>query len=131
MHDKKVLHRDLKPLNIFMTSSGLVKLGNFGNSILIEDALIRTHIIECYNLWEVHDGAYGFKSEIWLLGVTLYYMAALKLPFEGTPMQMMRSIDEGKYSPVPSHVREDVQNLIQMMLQTEPDKRPTVDQLLN
>ena len=57
-------------------------------------------------------------------------MAALKLPFEGTPMQMMRSIDEGKYSPVPSHVREDVKNLIQMMLQTEPDKRPTVDQLL-
>ena len=45
-------------------------------------------------------------------------------------MQMMRSIDEGKYSPVPSHVREDVKNLIQMMLQTEPDKRPTVDQLL-
>ena len=46
-------------------------------------------------------------------------------------MQMMRSIDEGKYSPVPSHVREDVKNLIQMMLQTEPNKRPTVDQLLN
>ena len=63
--------------------------------------------------------------------MTLYYIAALKLPFEGTPMQMMRSIDEGKYSPVPSHVNEDVQNLIQMMLQTEPDKRPTVDQLLN
>ena len=62
--------------------------------------------------------------------MTLYYIAALKLPFEGNPMQMMRSIDEGKYSPVPSHVREDVKNLIQMMLQTEPNKRPTVDQLL-
>ena len=71
------------------------------------------------------------RSDIWSLGVTLYYIAALKLPFEGNPMQMMRSIDEGKYRPVPSHVIEDIQNLIQMMLQTEPDKRPTVDQLLN
>ena len=63
--------------------------------------------------------------------MTLYYIAALKLPFEGDPMHLMRSIDEGKYRPVPSHVIEDIQNLIQMMLQTKPDKRPTVDQLLN
>ena len=32
MHDKKVLHRDLKPLNIFMTSNGLVKVGDVGVS---------------------------------------------------------------------------------------------------
>ena len=63
--------------------------------------------------------------------MTLYYIAALKLPFVGgNPLALMKSIDEGKYRPVPSHVREDVKSLIQMMLQTKPDKRPTVDQLL-
>ena len=56
-------------------------------------------------------------------------MAALKLPFEGTLIQIMRSIDKGKYSPLPSHFSKDFQNLIEMMLQTEPDKRPTVYQL--
>ena len=63
--------------------------------------------------------------------MTLYYIAALRLPFEGPHLPLMMSIAAGKYTPVRSHVREDVQNLIQMMLQTEPDKRPTVDQLLN
>ena len=57
--------------------------------------------------------------------MTLYQIAALKLPFKG-----LMSIAAGKYSPVPSHFSKDIKNLIEMMLQTEPDKRPTVDELL-
>ena len=118
-----------------MTSSGLVKLGDFGISRVLSNTLSRARTkigTEAFCSPEfIEDEAYGFKSDIWSLEVTLYYIAALKLPFEGgNPMHLMRSIDEGKYSPVPSHVIEDIQNLIQMMLQTEPDKRPTVDQLL-
>ena len=39
MHDKKVLHRDIKPLNIFMTSSDQVKLGDVGISREFSDTL--------------------------------------------------------------------------------------------
>ena len=114
-----------------MTSSGLVKLGDFGISRVLSNPLSRARtkigtMAFCSPEW-VEDEAYGFKSDIWSLGVTLYYMAALKLPFEGKQRHLVNSIAEGKYSPVPSHVSKNVRNLIEMMLQTEPDKRPTVE----
>ena len=114
-----------------MTSSGLVKLGDFGISRVLSNTLSRATtkigtMAFCSPEW-IEDEAYGFKSDIWSLGVTLYYMAALKLPFEGKPLALMMSIAAGKYSPVPSHVSKNVRNLIEMMLQTEPDKRPTVE----
>ena len=114
-----------------MTSSGLVKLGDFGIARLLSNtlSLAKTPIgtMAFCSPELIEDEAYGRKSDIWSLGVTLYYMAALKLPFEGKPRHLFNSIAAGEYSPVPSHVSKNVRNLIEMMLQTEPDKRPTVE----
>ena len=84
-HENKVLHRDIKSQNIFLTQTGLVKLGDFGASRIIElsrdlaDTIIGTKYAMAP---ELHSGEkYRFKSDIWSLGVLLQELATLVLPW--------------------------------------------------
>jgi NIMA (never in mitosis gene a)-related kinase len=135
VHDKKILHRDLKSQNIFMTKRGLVKLGDFGIARVLSNTRSRAKTVvgTPYYLSPeiIKSESYNFKSDIWSLGVLLYEMAALQPPFNAQSLhQLAQRIIAGKYSPVPSHFSKDVSNLIAMMLQRDPAKRPTVHQLL-
>ena len=51
-HDKKIMHRDIKPLNLFMTKSGGVKLGDFGISRVMNQtkSLARTRVGTYYHM---------------------------------------------------------------------------------
>lgn len=86
VHNHNVLHRDLKSQNIFLTSKGIVKLGDFGISKVLEDyeAIAQTQIGTPYYLSpEICDSRpYGRPSDIWALGVVLYELLALELPFQ-------------------------------------------------
>ena len=80
-HDKKILHRDLKSQNIFLTKKGIVKLGDFGIARVLSNtrSKAKTVVGTPYYLSPeiIKSEAYSFKSDIWSLGVLLYEMAAL------------------------------------------------------
>ena len=80
-HDKKILHRDLKSQNIFITKKGIVKLGDFGIARVLSNtrSKAKTVVGTPYYLSPeiIKSEAYSFKSDIWSLGVLLYEMAAL------------------------------------------------------
>lgn len=84
-HDKKILHRDLKSQNIFLTKRGIVKLGDFGIARVLSHtkSAAKTVVGTPYYLSPeiIKSEAYNFKSDIWSLGVLLYEMAALTPPF--------------------------------------------------
>jgi NIMA (never in mitosis gene a)-related kinase len=84
-HDKKILHRDLKSQNLFLTKVGILKLGDFGIARVLSDtrSKARTVIGTPYYLSPeiIRSEGYSFKSDIWSLGVLLYEIAALQVPF--------------------------------------------------
>ena len=134
-HDRKILHRDLKAQNIFLTSTGLVKLGDFGIArVLTGTAEMASTVVGTpYYLSPeiVENKKYNAKSDIWSLGVVLYELAALQVPFSGSNLpQLVINITRGSFAAAPAHFSKELHQLINSMLQQNPSQRPTVQKLL-
>ena len=83
LHDRSILHRDLKCANVFLNSEGQIKLGDLNVSKIAKyDGLLFTQTGTPYyaspEVWR--DQPYDLKSDIWSLGCVLYEMTALKPP---------------------------------------------------
>merc|ERR1719240_630866 len=107
MHDKHVLHRDLKSQNLFLTSSDRLRVGDFGISKVLENtaAFARTAIGTPYYLSpeSCQEKPYSFSSDVWALGCILYEMAALKVPFDAQNIQaLVQKITRGPAPTMPS-----------------------------
>lgn len=135
IHDKKILHRDLKSGNIFLTTEGKIKLGDFGIAKCLNSTFdkAKTLVGTPYYLSPeiVQDQPYGFKSDIWSLGILLYEMTCLKMPFEANSLPMLSlKIVKGNYTPIPNTVSKELKSLIQKILQVEIKNRPTIHEIL-
>jgi NIMA (never in mitosis gene a)-related kinase len=86
VHQANILHRDLKSENIFLTSKGIVKLGDFGIAKVLDASIDQasTQIGTPYYLSpEICESLpYGQKSDVWSLGIVLFELCALELPFQ-------------------------------------------------
>ncbi len=86
LHERKILHRDVKTQNIFLVRNGLVKLGDFGISKALtgEQDWAMTGIgTPQYLSPEICKmQKYSFKSDVWGLGCVLYELCALKPAFQ-------------------------------------------------
>lgn len=91
IHDRKILHRDIKDENIFLHNNNFAKLGDFGISKVLSGtrAKAATLIGTDYCIApEVLTGKpYNSKCDIWSLGILLYKMAAGELPWPITNIQ--------------------------------------------
>jgi eukaryotic-like serine/threonine-protein kinase len=83
-HRQNVLHRDLRPSNVLVAGSGLVKVADFGTSRFLEIAAHGTTIIGSppYMAPEQFQGKALFASDVYSLGVTMYQMLTGMLPYE-------------------------------------------------
>jgi serine/threonine protein kinase len=83
-HKQGVIHRDLRPANVFVTSAGLLKVGDFGTSRFLEIAAHGTTVIGSppYMAPEQFEGRAVFASDLYSLGVTMYQMLTGSLPYD-------------------------------------------------
>ncbi|XP_062271156.1 interferon-induced very large GTPase 1-like [Scomber scombrus] len=132
IHDRKILHRDIKPQNIFLTKDGTVQLGDFGIARVLNSTgelattCIGTPLYLPPEIWE--HKPYSNKSDIWAVGCVLYEMCTLKPAFGGMEYQKIIS---GSYSPVSDHYSEELRSLLAQLLKCDPEERPSVSSILN
>jgi serine/threonine protein kinase len=83
-HKQGVLHRDLRPSNVLVAESGMLKVADFGTSRFLEIAAHGTTVIGSppYMAPEQFHGKAVFASDIYSLGVTMYQMLTGELPYE-------------------------------------------------
>ncbi|XP_062905570.1 serine/threonine-protein kinase Nek1 isoform X1 [Mobula hypostoma] len=135
VHDRKILHRDIKSQNIFLTKDGTVQLGDFGIARVLNSTveLARTCIGTPYYLSPeiCENKPYNNKSDIWALGCVLYEMCTLKHAFEaGNMKNLVLKIIRGSYPPVSAHYSYDLRNLMSQLFKRNPRDRPSVTSLL-
>ncbi|NXO35289.1 NEK3 kinase, partial [Locustella ochotensis] len=135
IHDKRVLHRDIKSKNIFLTQSGKVKLGDFGSARLLAHPMSYacTYVGTPYyvppEIWE--SLPYNNKSDIWSLGCILYELCTLKHPFQANSWKhLILKICKGSYDPLPSHYSYELHYLIKQMFKRNPQNRPSASTIL-
>lgn len=130
LHDKKILHRDLKAANIFISSDGTYKLGDLNVSKVLKKGLAHTQTGTPYyaspEVWQ--DLPYDMKSDIWSLGCVIYELCALEPPFKATDLQSLyKKVKAGVFKPISSTYSSDLSDLVNSMLKLRPKERPTTD----
>ena len=135
VHDRKILHRDIKSHNFFLTKKGIVKLGDFGIARVLSNTRSKAKTVvgsPSYLSPEIiNNEAYSFKSDIWSLGIVLHEMAALEAPFQGSSFNKLLSrIVKSKPRPIGGHYSPAVTSLLKLMLSKDPNLRPTIHQIL-
>ncbi|XP_035180304.1 serine/threonine-protein kinase Nek1 isoform X6 [Oxyura jamaicensis] len=135
IHDRKILHRDIKSQNIFLTKDGTVQLGDFGIARVLNSTveLARTCIGTPYYLSPeiCQNRPYNNKSDIWALGCVLYEMCTLKHAFEaGNMKNLVLKIISGSFPPVSMHYSYDLRNLLSQLFKRNPKDRPSVNSIL-
>ncbi|EAR89595.1 Serine/Threonine kinase domain protein (macronuclear) [Tetrahymena thermophila SB210] len=135
IHDRKIVHRDLKTQNIFLMKDNALKVGDFGIAKVLRHTrencktMVGTPYYISPEILEAKP--YSFRSDIWSLGVILYEMCAQKPPFDGIGLSNLAlKIVKGVYAPISSYYSKDMTQLISLLLNVDPSKRPQVNQIL-
>lgn len=131
----QVLHRDLKPDNVFLDEHNSIKLGDFGLSkALAQASFANTYVGTPYYMSPelMQERAYDSKSDIWSLGCLIYELCALKPPFHEakTPSELSMCIRNGRIPPLPRGYSTSLSGVIKAMLNLNPAMRPSAAQLL-
>uniref|UniRef100_A0A8C9P5A1 non-specific serine/threonine protein kinase n=1 Tax=Spermophilus dauricus TaxID=99837 RepID=A0A8C9P5A1_SPEDA len=136
IHDRKILHRDIKSQNIFLSKNGMVaKLGDFGIARVLNNSmeLARTCVGTPYYLSPeiCQSKPYNNKTDIWSLGCVLYELCTLKHPFEGSNLhQLVLKICEAHFAPISPRFSRDLRSLIPQLFKVSPQDRPSINSIL-
>ncbi|XP_013924559.1 PREDICTED: serine/threonine-protein kinase Nek4 [Thamnophis sirtalis] len=135
LHEKHILHRDLKTQNVFLTRSNIIKVGDLGIARVLDNqhdmasTLIGTPYYMSPELFS--NKPYNYKSDVWALGCCAYEMATLKHAFNAKDMNsLVYRIIEGKLPPMPKDYSTQLKELIRTMLSKKPEERPSVRNIL-
>jgi len=147
LHENHIIHRDLKPTNVFLSVEGDVKIGDFGLSrrtrerVTVPKSIVSTSTdpelsidvgTECFIAPEVKSSSnYSSKVDMFSLGIIFFEM--LHEPFCTTQERLEVLRDLGTTGRVPNSfpkTYEKEAKLIEMLLDKDPNKRPSAKELL-
>ncbi|KAI7742444.1 hypothetical protein M8C21_006773, partial [Ambrosia artemisiifolia] len=137
LHDRNVVHRDIKCANILIDATGSAKLADFGLAKTI--ALNGISYCKGTAYWMAPEvvinrsnKGYGLAADIWSLGCTVLEMLTRETPYSN--MEVMRAlfkINTGVLPHIPNTLSAEANDFILKCLQVNPDNRPTTAELLD
>ena len=137
LHNHRIIHRDLKLGNLFLTSKLELKLGDFGLAAKLEyDGQRRKTVCGTPNyvapeILEKKNG-HSYEVDIWSLGVVIYTMLFGIPPFDANDEKIIcKKIKMNSYK-FPDNIKVDpsAKKLISSLLNLDPSKRPSLDAIV-
>uniref|UniRef100_A0A7N6B229 non-specific serine/threonine protein kinase n=1 Tax=Anabas testudineus TaxID=64144 RepID=A0A7N6B229_ANATE len=112
VHDRKILHRDIKSQNIFLTKDGTIQLGDFGIARVLNST------VELMLTTFFHSNCESHWTSCWLLGA-------------GNMKNLVLKIIRGSYPPVSVHYSHELRSLLAQLFKRNPRERPSVSSILD
>ncbi|KAJ2723883.1 hypothetical protein GGI07_002346 [Coemansia sp. Benny D115] len=135
LHEHDIVHRDIKPDNLLLTKENILKIADFGESVLLDEhgdkvkGSTGTPAFMAPELCQSASEVSGEAADIWSLGVCLYGFIYGTLPFQGTSVfEVIDSISAGDLR-FPGPHDEDLIDLLTRMLERNPDTRITIEEI--
>ncbi|PSN51071.1 Serine/threonine-protein kinase STK11 [Blattella germanica] len=137
LHSKGIIHKDIKPGNLLLTLDGTLKISDLGVAealdMFAEDDTCYTGqgspAFQPPEIANGHERFSGFKVDIWSSGVTLFNITTGIYPFEGDNIyRLFENIGKGEFN-IPSDIENPLRSLLEGMLQKEPEKRLSLQQI--
>ncbi|GBC03541.1 hypothetical protein RclHR1_05190005 [Rhizophagus clarus] len=141
LHEKDIIHRDIKGANVLVDNKGGIKISDFGISKKVEDQIMATASVSRPSLqgsvfWMapevVKQTSYTSKADIWSLGCLIVEMFTGTHPYpQFTQMQAIFKIGVESISPeIPEGISNEAKEFLKKTFESNHDERPTAKVLL-
>ncbi|XP_038184419.1 serine/threonine-protein kinase STK11 isoform X1 [Arvicola amphibius] len=137
LHSQGIVHKDIKPGNLLLTTNGTLKISDLGvaealHPFAVDDTCRTSQGSPAFQPPEIANGLdtfSGFKVDIWSAGVTLYNITTGLYPFEGDNIyKLFENIGRGDFT-IPCDCGPPLSDLLRGMLEYEPAKRFSIRQI--
>lgn len=138
LHERGVIHRDIKGANILMNDAGVIKLADFGVATRLTGAQgVKTHSVVGTPYWMAPEiiqmnSLQSPACDVWSVGCTIIELLTGRPPFyDLNPMTALYQIVRSPHPPLPSNCSPQLLSFLHACFERDPAKRPTVHELLN
>ena len=134
LHGLGILHRDVKPQNMLLTTDGQLKVSDFGLSTELRGdecrapGMIGTPAFLAPERWE--EGPLAAAGDVYSLGVSLFYLLTGQLPFPSKSSDELRRAHARLEPRLPESTPRGVREVVMAMMAKSPDARPRLDTAL-
>ena len=138
-HEKKLVHSDIKPQNIFIDSSDNVTIVDFGIAraagSVSEDGMVQG-TPEYISPEQIHGDPATVKSDLYSFGVTLYEMLTGEMAFKGPDLESVLNMQLDLIPPCPSDLRSEIpewlSDIVMKLMEKDPiDRYETATDVIN
>ncbi|KAA6384041.1 MAG: putative NEK protein kinase, partial [Streblomastix strix] len=133
LHSHDVIHRDVKPENIFVMEDGSIKLGDFGLAKEIASRNYATAVgTKVYQAPEVYQQQQmTVESDVFAVGEVIFELLSGRHPFESdSELGMINNIIQGKMIEFPSFAEGNMKQIVLAMMNPNPSRRPSAKAVL-
>ena len=125
-HAQNIIHRDIKPQNILLTSDRIAKISDFGVARILEASTDYAGTItgtRRYMAPEQYEGSYDYRADLYSTGLILYEMFMGKFPFRGKTQDEIQVRKQSEEVEFGHTLSEDIREILQKSLHRDVQAR--------